>query len=462
MPTDPPDDTPRRGRIILPGQENEPPPEPAAEPPAAPRIVLPPGVRREEEEAQDLPEYPRLRPLEIIPVREGDRDLLLVHDPLGVMPGPVALRIEALELLRILDGRLSLTDLAAEVVRGSQDVRAASTVRDFIGQLDRLLMLDSPRFQAAWDALRQAWHQLEVRQAVLAGVSYPDDPAALEAFLDAHFAEAARLRDEAGQPAAAAGARPRAIMQPHLDPRRAGPTIARAMLELDPGGTEPLRVVVWGVGHQLFGDLYALTRKHFETPLGQVRCDTAFVDAVASRLGDEAWKAELAHRDEHSIEFACLYLRRRFGDRVKIVPILVGSFHTLLDEGRKPTDVPAFEAMIEAVRAVEREQGGVTVHLASVDLSHVGPRFGDPPPDERTLAEVEAHDRAALDAARRGDAAAWYAAIADQEDATRVCGWGATYALLRASAPAEGRLLHYEASKEEGGSLVSFAAQSWP
>ena len=460
MPIDPPSDPPRRSRIIVPGEEPAPPDPPEA--PAAPRIVLPPGVRRDEEPADDLPEYPRLRPLEILPVRDGDRDLILVSDPLGVMPSPVALRFEAIELLRILDGRLSLTDLAAEVVRGSQDVRAASTVRDFIGQLDRLLMLDSPRFHEAWAALRSAYHQLEIRQAVLGGASYPEDPAELTKFLESHFDEAKRLRDEAGQPAAPAGAHPRALFQPHLDPRRAGPTIARALLELEAPAGEPLRVVVWGVGHQLFADLFALTRKHFETPLGLVRCDTAFVDAVAGRLGEDAWRGELAHRDEHSIEFAALYLRHRLGDRVRIVPILVGSFHTLLDHARSPREATSFEAMLEAVRAAEREQGGTTVHLASVDLSHVGVRFGDPAPDERTLAEVEAQDRAALEAAGRGDAEAWYEAIAGHGDSTRVCGWGATYAMLRAAEPGAGRLLRYESSKEEGGSLVSIAAMAWP
>jgi len=460
MPIDPPSDPPHRGRIILPGEESAPPPE--AEAPAAPRIVLPPGVRREEEPADDLPQYPRLRPLEIVPVRDGDRDLILVNDPLGVMPGPVALRFEALELLRILDGRLSLSDLSAEVVRGSQDVRAAATVRDFIGQLDRLLMLDSPRFHEAWAALRDAYHRLEIRQAALGGVSYPEDRAELDDFLDGHFAAAERMRDEAGAAAAPAGARPRALLHPHLDPRRAGPTIARALLELDPGATEPLRVVVWGVGHQLLGDLFALTRKHFETPLGLVRCDTDFVDAVAARLGDDAWRAELAHRDEHSIEFAALYLRRRLGDRVRIVPILVGSFHALLDDEGTPRDVPSFEALLEAVRATERAQGGATVHVASVDLSHIGVRFGDPAPDERTIEEVSTQDRAALEAARRGDADGWHAAIAAHGDATRICGWGATYAMLRAAEPGEGRLLRYEQSKEEGGSLVSVAAMAWP
>ena len=102
------------------------------------------------------------------------------------------------------------------------------------------------------------------------------------------------------------------------------------------------------------------------------------------------------------------------------------------------------------------------MHVAAVDLSHVGRRFGDPELDERTLSEVETKDRAALDAALRGDADGWYEAIAAHEDSTRVCGWGATYAMLRCAEPAAGRLLRYEQSREDNGSMVSVAAVAWP
>jgi len=184
---------------------------------------------------------------------------------------------------------------------------------------------------------------------------------------------------------------------------------------------------------------------------------------VAGRLGDAAWHGELAHRDEHSIEFQALYLKHRFGDRpVTIVPILCGGFHALLDLGKGPRDDAALETLIAAVRDAESSLGGATVHVAAVDLSHVGPRFGDPPVDERTLQETEAHDRAALEAARRGDADGWYETIAAHGDSTRVCGWGATWAMLRETAPGEGRLLHYEQSKEPNGSMVSVAALVWP
>jgi hypothetical protein len=222
-------------------------------------------------------------------------------------------------------------------------------------------------------------------------------------------------------------------------------------------------VIVYGVGHSLFGDLYALTRKHFETPLGQFPCDLAFVDALAARLGPDAYRSELTHRDEHSIEFQALYLRHRFRRRaLTLVPILCGGFHALQAQGLGPRDVPEVESLIAAVREVEKEQGGATLHVAGVDLSHVGPRFGDPATDDRTLQEVAASDAFAIEAARHGDAEGWYQAIAAHEDATRVCGWAATYVMLRATEPGQGRLLHYEQSREGDGSMVSVATLAWP
>ena len=457
-----PNEPPRKGRIILPGQ---PEPEPEApdlaseSAPEAPRIVLPPGVEAPEE---DLPEFPRLRPLEMIPVRDQDRDYLVITDPMGVVPAPLALRLEVLELLQLLDGTLSLHELSALVARESKDIRAARFVRDLVSQLDHLLLLDSPRFQAALDETRSAYHALEIRPAAFEGASYPADPAAAKAFLDAHV-EAARAlaKDVPGPPPADP---PRALLVPHLDPRRAGPDIALGYLELERlPAAAPLRVVIFGVGHALFGEAFALTRKHFETPLGKLRCDAAFVDAVADRLGEAAYRGELAHRHEHSIELQALYLRHLYPDRaIRVVPILCAGFHALLESGQTPREAGTFEPLLEALRDAQGRLPGETVYVAAVDFSHVGPRFGDPPPDERTRTEVEATDRAALEAARRGDAEGWYESIAAKRDATRICGWGATYAMLRAAAPGEGRVLRYEQSHESDHSMVSLATVAWP
>ncbi len=469
MSADAPQDPPRP-RLIVPGaepeREEEKPrlivPESAREEeaPPRPRIVLPPGVARETPE--DLPEFPKLRPLVIIPVRDGQRELLVVTDPLGVVRGQPVLGMEALPILQLLDGTVSLTDLTAALMRESKDLRVANMIKEFVAQLDEMLLLESPRFERARRELQQQYHALEIRPAALEGRAYPADPTELRAFLDAHFAEARAWREEAGEPAPAADARPRAVMAPHLDPHRAGATIARAIEQIGPDGPPP-RIVIFGTGHQLLDDSVALTRKHFETPLGKVPCDVDFVDRLERRIGEAAYRSELAHRDEHSIEFAAVYLKHRFGEKpFTIVPILCGGFHALVEAGQTPRDDAEFESMVTAVQETARERGGTTLYLAAVDLSHLGPRFGDPKIDEGAKVEIEKLDRATVDAALAGDADAWFTAIAGHGDSTRICGFAPTYAMLRCMpSGAAGRLLRYAQSDEPDTSMVSVASAVW-
>ena len=448
-----PDPPARPGRLIVPGEE----PGPAE----TPRIILPPGTVREG--AGDLPEYPRLRRLVLMPVRDGDRDLIVVSDPMGVIPGQPVLGMDALPLLQVLDGTMSLTDLQAAVMQESKDLRVGNMVRDFVAQLDELLMLESPRYERALAELRGQYHALEIRPAALEGISYPAERAPLEAFLDAQFAEAERLRAAANEPVAAPDAVPRALLAPHLDPRREGRLVARACLELGPAPAGPLRVVVFGTGHQLAGEFAALTRKHFQTPLGKVPCDTAFVDRLAQALGDGAYAGELAHREEHSIEFPVVYLQRRLGARPwTLVPILCGGFYQLLDDHRTPREEPVVERLIAAVRDAEASLGGRTLYVAGVDFSHLGPRFGDGAVGDEVRAEVRKLDEAAIAAAAAGDADAWFRVIAAGDDATRICGFAPTYCLLRCATPGPGRLLGYAQSSEEDSTMVSVAALSWP
>jgi AmmeMemoRadiSam system protein B len=180
------------------------------------------------------------------------------------------------------------------------------------------------------------------------------------------------------------------------------------------------------------------------------------VDAVAARLGDAAFRAEIVHRDEHSIEFQAVYLKHRFGDHpLTMVPILCGGFHALIDQGKTPREEPQFEALIAAVREAERTLGGDTVYVAGADLSHVGPRFGDPPIDARTK-EVEAIDRGRW---RRRATPKAFASIAAHQDSSRIC---ATAGLRRCAAPppAPGGS-HLRAVGRKDSSMVSTASMAW-
>src|SRR5262249_40079854 len=139
--------------------------------------------------------------------------------------------------------------------------------------------------------------------------------------------------------------------------------------------------VIFGVAHQPCANRFALTRKHFETPLGVVATDRDFVDRVAAHAGRQLFEDEAAHRPEHSIEFQAVFLKYLLeGRRFAIVPILVGSFLDLMSAGVDPIQSSEVRRFVEAVQAVERDCAKKVAYIGGIDLSHVGPEFGDPDP----------------------------------------------------------------------------------
>jgi AmmeMemoRadiSam system protein B len=113
------------------------------------------------------------------------------------------------------------------------------------------------------------------------------------------------------------------------------------------------------------------------------------------------------------------------------------------------------------VREAESALGGRTLYVAGVDFSHVGPRFGDGKVTDEIRELVRGVDEAAIAAALGANADEWFRVIAEQDDATRICGFGPTYAMLRCAAPGPGRSLGYAQSAEKDTTLVSVAALAW-
>ena len=423
--------------------------------------------------AERLPTHPRLRAVEMQEAREGGRSLVVLVDPSGVAPQALAIAAEAMPVLMMLDGTVALEDLVGLLTRETGDTLAGDSIRTLVEELDRRLFLESPRYEAALNAVRAAWRAQPARQAALAGLSYPEDPAELDTFLAA-FEETARSwkRGEVNAPglssvapSAPAGSAVRALAAPHIDLRRGGPVTARAYLEFE--DSAPDVVFIFGTGHLMVEEPFALTGKPFDTPLGMVHPDREVVAALEAACGPTITREELAHRDEHSIEFQALELKRRLGEHpFTIVPLLAGGFGGLVRYERRPADEPPVETLITALRAeVDRltAAGKRVVFVAGVDLSHVGARFGDAMDmDAETLASVEKVDRAAIRAALAGDAEGWFDTIAAQGDATRICGFAPMYMMLRVAQPGPGRLLAYEQSVEESGSVVTYASIAWP
>jgi AmmeMemoRadiSam system protein B len=301
------------------------------------------------------------------------------------------------------------------------------------------------------------------RPAALAGLSYFATEKQLLAQLDRLF-----VHEEGSGPPRPTPERGsallRGVMSPHIDFQRGGPVYTWAYRELVERSDAEVFVIL-GVAHQPCYRRFALTRDDFETPLGLVRTDRDFVDRLAGLAGGHLFDDERAHDPEHSIEFQAVFLRYLLGaDRdFRIVPILVGSFHDLMTSGVDPIECDEVRRFVEALVQTEKECGKKVAYIGGVDLSHVGPEFGDRARvDASTLERLSQFDRAMLDRAAANDPRGWFGTAAAVGNRWRVCGLAATYTMLHAIGPSRGRLLRYRQTVDgRGHCCVSFASMAF-
>ena len=226
----------------------------------------------------------------------------------------------------------------------------------------------------------------------------------------------------------------------------------------------PETVVVLGTAHRAEEGVIALTRKTFETPLGELPADVEMIDRIAGELDWDPFADELLHKNEHSIEIQTIFLRYIWPEaRIRIVPVLCGSLAGCVAEGRSPSSHETFDGIARALAAAVSASPGRVLVLASGDLAHVGAQFGDEAPiTDRLLGKLEDEDVKMLVPVKGLDAEGFFDFVAAEDDRRKVCGLPPIYLLLRAlgalGGAIAGRLTGYgQAHTREIASVVTFA-----
>jgi AmmeMemoRadiSam system protein B len=404
----------------------------------------------------DAYEYPMLRPLEAFPAMISGQQVLCLRDPMRYSEAVVSVPAQTASILGLLDGQHSLLDIQEAFVRRFGSLLFREQLLQLLRALDDHLLLDSPRFADHRAEIEEEFRRARSRVASLAGKSYPSDSSALGRQLDGYMNALDGPRDTPPSPSAASLA---GLVVPHIDFARGGPCYAWGYRELE--GTPPAdRFLILGTVHAPIMRAFSLTRKDFETPLGTVETDQEFVNCLLDATENGYLDDELAHRGEHSIEFQAVFLRHHTppSRQVQIVPVLCGSLHRFIEDGRSPGGEQEIESFVAALQETMARLGGRTVIMASADLAHVGPQFGDQhqitPGQLREVAEA---DREMLRSVEAGDAEAFFGAVARDGDRRRICGLPPIYTLLRLLPDARGRLLRYSQWPDPQGT-VTFAA----
>ncbi len=396
---------------------------------------------------------PKLRPLDIRPAYQGGRRLLLLRDPLRLSDQTLLIPEHLAPVLGLLDGTREPEALRPALAVRFGQAPSPAEIAELLDALDQAYMLDNARAAQAQAQALQAYRAAPQREPALAGVSYPAEPQALRQFIAGH------LDRVHSSPTNAAV---RGLVSPHIDYERGAPVYAAVWAP----AAESLRAaelaVILGTDH--YGDdPLTLTRQNYATPLGVLPTAVDLVDALAQAIGRQAaFGGELRHRGEHSIELAAVWLHHlRGGQPLPLLPVLCGSFESLMAAGRDPAQVPELEAFIQTLRPLLQERR--TMVVAAADLAHVGPAFGGAPMDLAGRARLQAADQARLERICAGDAAGFYQSVRAIQNRDNVCGLAPIYLALRLLQPTQGRLVAYERcpADPQGASLVSICGLIW-
>lgn len=390
-----------------------------------------------------------------------DRDhgrVLVLRDMQGVTDAQAVLPPTLVPVVARFAGRLTCEEIAREVSEEIGAPIAVDLVVRLARELERGLFLDGTTFREARARIEREFAESSVRAASHAGGAYNGDAKALERYIDeACLAKA----NGAGDPRAG---RIVGLVAPHIDPWRGaagyGHAYGALRAALQPDADT---FVVVGTSHAPMREPFALCRKAFDTPFGPVPADTESVDALAARaFGFDPYADQFNHKREHSLEFQVVFLKHLLkGKPFRIVPVLAGlGAHQAT--GEDPAADARIERFVDGVRELVDARQGRVVVVAGADLSHVGPRFGDPEAyGEGERAMLEQKDRASLERAASLDAAGFWTHVVGDLEERRVCGLAPIWSLLRVvgASRVKGRVLHYEQTVDkDDGSVVSHAA----
>ena len=408
----------------------------------------------------DAHSRPQLRAVEtiVVPDRQHGR-VLVLRDTQGVTEGHATIPPTLVPVIARFTGAATCEEIAREAsLEVGSEVPVDAVVR-VAAQLERGLFLEGPSFRTARARVESEFAEAAVRAATHAGGAYHGEPRALEKYI----AEACLAKANGTAARKAQDGSMMALVAPHIDPWRGALGYGHAYGALS--ATLPPEVdtfVVFGTSHAPMREPFALCRKAFATPLGEVAADLASIDALAARAdGFDPYADQFNHKREHSLEFQVVFLKALLGDRpFRIVPVLAGLGAQQVS-GEDPERDARVVRFMDGVRQLVEARPGRVVVVAGADMAHVGPRFGDDKPfDAPRREQLERDDRTSLEHATAIDATGFWAHVVRDLDERRVCGLAPVWSLLRSVAGGtRGRVLHYEQTIDaEDGSIVSHAA----
>ncbi|MDA1007781.1 MAG: AmmeMemoRadiSam system protein B [Planctomycetota bacterium] len=391
-----------------------------------------------------LPEHinrPHVRPFQGMPIehKESGQTLVGLRNPSGITTGMVAVHPNLVQLISMMQGELTLAELAAKTKAPLE------ALTQLAQRLDEAGLVWGPTMEGFEKEMLREVRELGAIPLGAAGSFGADADKAREtmsALLAA--AEDAELGESV-----------LGIVAPHLDLARGGSNYGAAYKSFE-GLAAPDRVVVLGTNHFGLGDGVVMTRLGFDTPLGRVLPDESTLAALENYFGDKLFKDEIDIVAEHSIQLHTPWIKHLFPNAMIVAALLPDPTRAMIDESGARATTAEFAAVLRDILAKSK---GRTLVISSADLSHIGPPFGDPAlVDDARRSEVETFDRAMIASYCSQTADEFLKEMRGHNNVTRWCSLGNMWA-ARTIVDSDAELLQYQSALEPSrATMVSSAA----
>ena len=404
-------------------------------------------------------QYPKLRPVNVYPVAYEGKEMICLQDADGIADNTVVVPQNVFFLISMLNGENSIQDLQLAYMRRFGDLLFSDKIQEIIDHLDENLFLEGEHFEAEKERAENEFRKAKTRLLRRQGG-------------DQEYLEPERLRNELrayyNHPDGPGEVVPevppgnlKGLMLPHIDYMRGGPCYAWAYRCLEAFGDIDTFIIL-GVNHMAAEPLFSVTAKSFETPFGFMEADTAFVEDLIKSCDQDLLEGEFYHKNEHSIELQAMWLKSLFrGEgQVKIVPVLCAGFDHFFEAGISPLQDERVSDFVSGVKDAIATSGKQACLMASVDLSHVGPQFGDEQPVSAVaLARIRDADLETAKFIETLDREGFWKNVGMDLNRRNICGLSAIYTFLSILEAGEGKLLKYAQWRDERGwGCVTFAS----
>lgn len=353
--------------------------------------------------------------------------------------------------LTFLDGEQSDLDLRAHLAQLTGEIEVSGLRDHLIKTLSEAGFLEDETFERLKETAERTFRESPVRRALHAGNGYPAEVDELHSCLTGYMTPALDEQQPDLSPPT------RAIAAPHVSPSGGIEAYRAAYRCLAPSDAERTFVIL-GTSHFGAPDTIGLTRKPFATPYGETLTDAALVDEIST--GSNGVMEDYSHAIEHSIEFQVVYLQHLFGPRIKVIPILCGSFARSLYGGGLPEDHEDIRRIFGTLGEIAAREGDRLVWVLGVDMAHMGRRYGDrfdAHAEQGKMKQVAVRDFARIQCMEKGDAREFWELIQENHDDLKWCGSAPIYTFLRTAPDLRGRLIQYQQWNIDDASVVSFA-----